>query len=217
MKKRFLSLTLALLTLLSLLTAFALPASAEEDAYLIDSADIISSSSEKSIDAQLRSVSEKYGCPVIIKTVKGESSSSYEKYAISLANQYDATYGKAIVLVQFPDIRKYQIEMRGNEYSMDTVEKATGMLQDAILEYLEDDDYIGAYKAFASKSDYILESLKSGGTLRDPYPWLRNIVIALIVALIVGAIYVGSLKKQLTSVALQRGAANYVKDGSMNV
>ena len=43
------------------------------------------------------------------------------------------------------------------------------------------------------------------------------IVITIIVALIVGAIYISKLKKQLKSVELQRGAANYVKDGSMNV
>ena len=99
MKNRILSLILALFMVCSFCTVFVLSVSAEEEYYFWDLAALTSAKDESDIDAMLREVSKKYDCPVIIVTINGESYSSYEKFAIDVANDYDEEYNKAIVLI----------------------------------------------------------------------------------------------------------------------
>ncbi|MBQ9468357.1 MAG: TPM domain-containing protein [Clostridia bacterium] len=214
--KRPLALTLALLTVFTLLSLFVLSSSAA-GTYFDDSANVLSSSRGEDIERRLKEVSDRHGCPVMIVTVNGQSDSTYEKYAIALANDLDGRYGKAVLLVQFPDIRAYMIEIRGSAFPTDQVKRAFNKIEDAVLECLREDDYYGAYKAFASTADYCLEALIAGKTVREPYPAVRNIIIAVIAGLIVALIYTGSLKKQLKTVRQDNRAANYVKAGSLNV
>ena len=216
MNCRLIAFVSTLLIALFLLSTLVLPASAD-GSYLDDGANVLSSSQAQEVERLLANVSEKYDCPVIVVTVNGQSDYTYESYAISLANQLDAQYGKAILFAHFPDIRAYQIEIRGSTFPMNSVERSYNKIRDAVLDRLQDDDYIGAYRAFADKSDYCLSALTTGKAVRDPYPFLRNIIIVLIVGLIAGLIYTSVLKKQLKSVAQDNRAANYVKDGSMNV
>ena len=52
---------------------------------------------------------------------------------------------------------------------------------------------------------------------KDPFAPGASLVIALVIGFIIALIYTGSLKGQLKSVQAQRAAANYVKNGSMNI
>lgn len=214
MKKRVSALILALVAALSLFAALILPSSAAEPCF-DDAAGVLSSSRAGQIESLLSDLSSKYGCAVRIVTVNGQSDYTYERYAIDLANSLDTQYGKAVLLAHFPDIRAYQIEIRGSAFKTDQVKRAWEKIRDAVYECLTEDDYFGAYKAFASTSDYCLEALVAGKTVRAPYPILRNAVIIVIVALIAGLFYTSRLKKQLKTVKQETRAANYVKDGSL--
>lgn len=218
MKKRILCFALALLTIVSFSSLLFLTSSSE-GTYFVDGANVLTSRPERAqdIESRLSEISAKYNCPVTVITVNGETDATFERYAINYANRLDELYGKAVLLAHFPDIRAYQIEIRGSEFAISNVERAFEMIKDAVLENLKDENYYGAYKAFATKADYCLELLIAGKTVRKPYPVVRNVILILIAALIVALIYTGKLRKQLKTVQQQNKAANYVVPDSLNL
>ena len=224
MKKRILTWITALIAVCCFFSLLVLPSSAETN-YIDDRANMLTSAEKTEIEALLKSVSEKYNCPVVIVTENGQTDDTFEQFTIDYANNLDYQYNKAIVLGHFPDIRAYQIEIRGAEFPLSDVETAFYRIRDVVVGNLKNDNIPGAYKGFASESDDVLGYLINGKTVpeatktkvRSPYPVVRNIIITAIVALIAGAAHVSKLKKQLKTVVQETRAANYVKADSLQL
>lgn len=212
MKIKLFSLFLAVTALFAL---FVLPTSAADtEKYFIDGANVVHSASQANeIEQALKEISEKYDCPVMIVTATGISNYSYEDYAIKQANKYE----KVILFMQFTDIRAYQFEIRYAGADAKNRERAIKRFKNTVVDYLADNDNVGAYTDFVKQSDAVLEAFAAGKTVREPYPVLRNIIITIVVAILVGFFYVQSLMKKLKSVDYRKNASSYVKNGSMNV
>ena len=221
MNKRITFLIIVGTLLCVLFSSFAVGSFADTQ-HLYDGADLLTAEQEATLEAELAQVSEKYDCFVAIVTVVDYN----EDLKAAAISQTRSSWGNDVILfyIEIPenaseDERGYYIyPMPGGDGDEAVTTSAMEYIEDEVVPYLRNSNYYAACRSFVSRTKYVLEDYRTnGGSFKAPYPFIRNIVIALIVALIVGAIYVSSLKKQLKSVEKQTQAANYVKAGSMNV
>ena len=83
-------------------------------------------------------------------------------------------------------------------------------------------DYAAAFRTFVQWSDTYIDAARAGhpydvNTLpREPLS-LMYLFLALGIGLVLAAIIVGVMKSRLRSVAFEQNAANYVREGSMNL
>lgn len=226
--KRFVLLILAIA--LMTITACA------ETPRLVDNANLLTSSETADLEDILDGYSMKYNLDIAVLTSYGtEYGMSTQDYCEYF---FENNYG---VGTELDGVILY-INMSEREWQIATSGRAITALTDYGLEYIENqmiDDlsdgyYYDAFKNFADScadllsiaengepydvqngDDYANEGLVSD--TRPGYPFGTNLLISMVFGLIVALIVVSSMKSQLKSVGMQRGAANYVKRGSFNI
>ena len=119
---------------------------------LNDEADLLTPSEEESVLRALDTVSEKYHMDICIATVNGRSGS-----IVSFSDDYyDARYGEdgVMLMIDMSD-RSWYISTCGEGVTAFT-DEGIDMAGDAVLDYLADGDFKGAFIRFADVADYLL-------------------------------------------------------------
>ena len=210
--KKSLDLILALLLILSLSSpVFA----TGQDTYLIDEANLLTSSEEYALESQLRSVSQEYGAQIIVITMtslEGRSIDSYIGTVFDASGYGFGTYRDGVLLLISMEEREYRILSNGlagnaiGDYEIEAI-------SDAIVSDLSDGDYADAFETFADRCAYYLDGAING----FPFDFAGNLMLSLVIGLIAGVVVAFVLKGQLKSVKRQHQAASYVRDGSMHL
>jgi len=179
---------------------------------VVDSADLLSTAEEAQLRSRLNEISESHGIDVSVVTVNKFSQAS----AMEAADDYYDYNGyglgedhSGLMLFISMEDRDWWITTTGEAIKIFTDSKISS-IGDDIVPYLSAGDYAGGFGKFASDCDYYIND-------HFTYHWKKYLGISLVVGFIVAAMYVGSLKGQLKSVAPKNQAADYVVRDSMHV
>ena len=186
---------------------------------LNDEADLLTPSEEAEVLNALDTVSEKYYMDICVATVNGRTGD-----IVSFADDYyDARYGEdgVMLLIDMSD-RSWYISTAGEGITAFT-DEGIDMAGDAVIDYLSDGDFKGAFLRFADVADYYIESERRGNQIdyrdepRDPMPVVPFAVVSIAVGVAVAFGYGNSLKGQLKTVRNQFAATGYAETGSLHL
>lgn len=194
--KRKLSLILLLTLLLSLLL---LPAhAAEEKAYLVDQAGVLSEAEASELSALLAKKSKACGADLIVVTTRGTDGQSLEAYADDFMDDHNyASTGQRWISTGGDCVKVFDGE---------AFDELVGEIRSA----LDAENYAAGFRAFAASACDIIEDAN-----RFPFGLLlASLVLGALLAWIIPMKY---LKGQLKSVRPQASAQGYVRSGSLNL
>lgn len=217
MIKRITALIFAVMMVLSL-TVVAASAEGSYTVKLDDAADLLSDSEEKSLLSTMQDLSDACKCNVVFITTNDLTGANFsfngtaDDYAF---RYYETTCGVNVdgllVYVTLKDEggkRKVGVFGTGKCEKRLTNEESDNIRSNAISNHNPDTH---SYYDF-------LNSIALG--LKEAVPphlkWYM-LPIALGIGFLIAMLIMGSMKKKLTTVEMQHGAANYVRPGSMNV
>lgn len=216
--RKILSVALALLLCGCLcVTAFASQASS----YLIDDADLLTSSEETALEQKLRTISDTYGLDVVVLTLPSLDGQNETVYADDYYD-YNGYRSDGILLLVSMAERRWAISTAGYGVTAFT-DAGLAYMEDQFLEDLSSGNYNQAFHTFADVSEEMIIQAKSG----DPYDYGnlpksgfalgQNLVICLIIGFVIALIVTGVMRAQLKTVRPKPAAADYVVRGSLNV
>ena len=221
MKKSVLSILFAVCMVLSL----AVFASAADLPLIYDEADLLTDAEEANLLSRLESVSTTAQMDVVVATVESTGELSPMEYADDFFD-YNG-YGRGdnrdgLVLLVSMEYSDWWISTRGYAVTAFT-DAGIEYIGEQVTPYLSDGKYADAVEEFAAQCDAFIAQAKTGDPFdthnlpKEPFNKGMALVIALIAGLIIGKIYAGKLKGELTSVRRQTAAVGYVREGSLNV
>lgn len=219
MKKKIISIISVVLLMMSL-TATAFAADVEcTGERLYDGADILTDSEESDIALRLDELSEAYQVDFVVATVGEVGDYTATEYCEAYydAGQYGMGDDRSGVLLFIAmddgeDGRAYRIHARGlAEEALTEDEQIT--IGENCAAFLSAEEYALAIESFIDDCEYQIDGEING----FPFKFFKNLIISVVIGLVAGFIITGIWKGQLKSVRQQSGAANYTKQGSMQI
>ena len=196
---------------------------------LVDSSNLLSSSEQSDLEKKLDEISERQKFDVAIVTVDSLDGKTTEAYADDFYdyNGYGQGENRDGVLL----IVSKQADSRGSYRHISTHGFGITAFTDDGLQWIVsqikpsmlDDDYIKAFNDFAEYADDYVTEAKNGKPYdynhkhRGPFKPFTKIGVSIIFGVIIGFIGVTIMKSKLKSVHKNDKAANYVRNGSMQV
>ena len=187
-----------------LLLGLAVPVMAVGGDYLVDDADLFTSSQERTLTKLLKQISQEYEVDVVVVTADDLQGASSQSYADDFFD-YGGYGSDGILWLIDMDNRKSTFSTTGScidTFSDDTLEA----MQDELAPMLTDGEYKAAVERFVQLCEEKL-GFDMGTAL----------LIAIVVGLLVAAVATAVMRGQLKSVHSKPDAADYLKPGSLNV
>ncbi len=223
----------AALAALMLLFALAVPAFATENGFadlyyrLNDSAEVLTEDENSKLEASLEELSVRQNFDVVIVTIDSLESVDYtgmEEYADDLYDYGQFGYGEnrdgVLLLVSTGD-RKWYISTCGYGITAFT-DVGIQYLGGQMTPDMSDGDYAAAFRTFIRWTDAYVTAAREGHPYdvdnmpKEPFS-IVYLGVALVIGLVTALIVTSIMKSQLKSVAPQRDATNYVRQGSMKL
>lgn len=215
MMKRIIALLAALMLILSFAVMTA-SAGVTDNPRVVDKADVLTSSEEAALSSKLSDYSKKLDCDLVFLTepdlnnedyyydgtIKGYADGFYEN------NGYDIDNG-VIVMITLDNgrgSRDIHFSHFGKTMKSFTDEEREQIIDDVYSD-LKNSNY---YEALDKIADELLEKVPLS------LKWYM-LPLAIIIGLLIALLIMIVLKKKLKTVEMQRGAASYVRPGSMHV
>ena len=187
----------------------------------VDLADLLSSSEESDITSRLNELYNKYGIKVVAVTTNTLHGMTPQDYADDFYD-YNGYPNDGVLFLLSMEDRDWYVSTRGKG-ARNITEFGVDLIADEMMSSLKKGDYYGAFKKYASKTDYLLGSAAKGKVV-DGYTEPQkeserefgagNIGIGVGIGAIISFITTLIFKGQLKSVHKERYARNYVVDGS---
>lgn len=212
--KRSLVLLLALV-MIAALCALPVSAGVTDNARVVDKADLFSADEEADLTRKLNEYSKQQNCDLVILT---EPDMEHEDYSFNgsvedFADMYYETNGYdkdgVLVLILLNNgygERRVQFSCSGKCMKRLTDEEQNDIIDDVYFSLRSSDYYPAMNTLTYEVNDKLTPKLK----------WYM-LPLAVGIGFLISMLIMLSLKKKLKSVEMQRGAANYVRPGSMNV
>lgn len=216
MKRKMIS----LLAVLLIFTIFVLPVSATSPR-LADEAGLLSGAECAAIEKQLDALSAQYGLDVVIVTTDTTGSSTPMEYADDYFDYNDYASDGVLLLVSMEE-GDWWISTTGYGITAFT-DAGIAYIGEKIVPYLSNGEYAGAFTAFAQLCDQFLAQAKTGDPFdthnlpKEPFKFVRNVIVALMIGLAAAFFATGSMKKKLKSVEQKAQADDYVTPGSLQI
>ncbi|MBE6659176.1 MAG: TPM domain-containing protein, partial [Ruminococcaceae bacterium] len=175
--------------------------------------------------AKLEQIAEAEQMEVVVAAFSTIDGASPMEYADDFYDYNGYGYGEnrdGLILIVVMDTRDWWISTRGTAITAFT-DAGIDYIGNQITPYLAEGDYHGAFTAFADQCKTFMVQAKTGDPFdthnlpKEPFNTGMALVIAVVGGLVIGLLYTGKLKGQLTSVQAQRAASGYVKQNSLNV
>jgi len=217
MKKSILSLTLILLIFSLTFSAFAVSSVSR----LVDEADLLSVQEEQYLLNRLNEISDHYDLDVVIVTVDSMNGATAESYADDYYD-YNGYRPDGVLLLISMYERQWAISTTGYGITAFT-DAGLAYLEEQFIDDLSEGNYADAFQTFISESENMIIQAQSGSPYdvgnmpKAPFQPLKSLMISLVIGIVAALIITGIMKSQLKSVRSQAAAAQYVKDGSMEL
>ena len=223
----------AALAALMLAVILTVPAFAVEGGFadlyyrMNDSADVLTAEEDSELEDALEELSLRQSFDVTIATVESLESVGYdsmEAYADDLYDYCQFGYGPdmdgVLLLVSVGD-RKWHISTCGYGITAFT-DAGIQYLGEQMTPDMADGDYAAAFRTFIQWTDAYVTAAREGQPYdvdnmpKEPFS-IVYLGVALVIGLITALIVTGVMKSRLKSVAPQRDATSYVRQGSMKL
>ena len=184
---------------------------------VVDYANIFDSEQVSELNESLTNLSEKHNADFVIVTTNDACGLISQDYADDFYD-YNGYADNGILLLYDFDNRNIYVSTKGT-----CINNLSDYGREEILDYIWSDieysDYYAAATKYIEKIDEYISYAEQGYIIdiNSPAPSVfgtNNIIIAFVISAIITLITVLVLKKQLKSVATQRYAGNYIKNGS---
>lgn len=182
---------------------------------VVDDAELLTDSEEKSLESQIKTITDKYDFDIVIVTADTLDGKTPTAYADDFYDYKGYGAGKdhdgMLLLVSMED-RDWWISTTG--YGIKAIDDENiKSLGEYMFPDLRDGEYYEAFECFLKHSEIYISVSKDGDN--------RNLLLAIagsfLVGLIAALITVLTFKSQLKSVRFQGGAAHYEVAGSLNL
>lgn len=210
MKKLLRSLFVIGLILSLAVPAFAANTNAQR---VVDNADLLSAKEESLLEQEISSLRSELGLDIVIVTTYGTGSKSVQAYADDYYDNNGYGYGadnSGILLLLDMDAREWYMSTCGEAIQIFT-DNDLDDLGDGIVGYLSDGDYYEAFDRWLGELPGYVSDYREGSSLFSHLP------IALVIGLVVAAITILVMRSSMNTARLQKGAANYMADGSFHL
>ena len=223
----------AALAALVLAAALAVPAFAVEGGFadlyyrMFDDAEVLTEDEDNELEDALEELSLRQSFDVTIATIESLESvgaDSMEQFADDLYDYCQYGYGPdmdgVLLLVSVGD-RKWHISTCGYGITAFT-DAGIQYLGEQMTPDMADGDYAAAFRTFIQWTDAYITAAREGHPYDvDNMPHeplsILYLGLALVIGLVTALIVTGVMKSQLKSVAPQRDATSYVRQGSMKL
>ncbi len=191
----------------------------EDAPLLFDEADLLSENDEARISEELESASDKYDVDFIIATfptTNGENADYFAKdyYDECGFGRGDMNSAVFLFIAMEDEVGERTYIITTNGFATDAIsENELYEIEDSVASHLTDGSYALAADAFIDGCEYQINGEING----FPFDYGMSIIISLVIGIAVAFIVTGIWKSQLNSAVMQRGAANYTKEGSLNI
>lgn len=207
MKKRFVSLVLVLLMLLSVGVFAAASEPAPEQSsvqmeYVIDTADLLSFAEWSELEQRAASISERYGCGVYIITVGDYTdygTGSVYDVTTQLYNYEGNGFGvgegrNGIVLLLSMAERDWAMFVTGDTAAYAFNADGQKMLENVFLDDFRDNDWYGGFSDYINSCNEYLAKAEAGAPVKKSASFALPIGLAIIIALAVCLVMKGQMK-----------------------
>lgn len=223
----------AALAALILAAALAVPAFAVEGGFadlyyrMFDDAEVLTEDEDNELEDALEELSLRQSFDVTIATIESMESvgaDSMEQFADDLYDYCQYGYGSdmdgVLLLVSVGD-RKWHISTCGYGITAFT-DAGIQYLGEQMTPDMADGDYAAAFRTFIQWTDAYVTAAREGHPYDvDNMPHeplsILYLCLALVIGLVTALIVTGVMKSRLKSVAPQRDATSYVRQGSMKL
>ena len=225
LSKKSCFMALALVFLLTLISSFSfLFTSVYAQAKvprLVDNADVLTDSEEKSLLAKLNEISERQQIDVIIVTTYNAEYNTITQFADDYNGSNFGDDGDSILLAMDFGKRDWAISTKGKAISIFT-DAGQKYMTDKFLPYLSDGDAYKGFETYANLCDKFIEQYKTGSAYDvGNLPKERNMVFligaSVIPALLLALAVCYGMTSQLKTVRRQYAADNYELNNSFYV
>lgn len=158
--------------------------------------------------------------PDLVGDIDSMAADTYKRYGFGLGEKHDG----CVFLIALND-HKYSLYTYGyGDYAITNA--GAEYFADEIVRQFRAENYYGGCEFVVDTVEKFVNQARTGApydtdTLpkppKAPFGWVKHIVIALAIGFIISLIVVNAMKKSLKSVHLQSSAANYQRQGSLNV
>lgn len=217
MNKKILPLVSVLLILCLAISGLA----ASSAPRLVDGADLLSSQEEQYLTNRLDEISDQYNLDVVIVTADSLNGASAQACADDFYD-YNGYRPDGILLLIDMDERQWAISTTGYGITAFT-DAGLAYLEDRFIDNLSEGNYEDAFLDFSVTCEEILIQAQSGnpydvGNLpKVPFQPLKTLLICMIIGFVSALIITGIMAAQLKSVRPRGSAADYVREGSMEL
>lgn len=188
---------------------------------LVDNANLLSPAEEETIRQQLDEISMRQDVDVVIVTEYDIGDKTPEEYADDFLDYNGYREDGILLLISMAD-RDWHVSTAG--YGITAITDAgLAYIQGRFLPSLSAGDYEAAFACFAEMCDQFITQAQNGEAYdvdflpKQPFMAVRNLIVSLIIGFLIALIATSSMKKKLTSVKFQQGAASYVRKDSMQL
>lgn len=210
----------AMLCVLFLLGTLALPVSAAAPR-LDDQADLLTASEETALLGTLDEISTRQGMDVVVVTVDSTYGQSVTAYADDYYDENGYSPDGVLLLISIYD-REWSVSTAGFGITAFT-DAGLDYLAEQFVDALSEGEYYDACDTFARLSDEFITQAKEGSAFdrgnlpKAPFGLVKRLLTALVVGFVVALIVTGVMKSKLKTVYSQPAAAEYVRNGSMQL
>ena len=188
---------------------------------LVDKADVLTDSEEKSLLAKLNEISERQQIDVIIVTTYNAEYNTITQFADDYNGSNFGDDGDGILLAMDFGKRDWAISTKGKAISIFT-DAGQKYMTDKFLPYLSDGDAYKGFETYANLCDKFIEQYKTGSAYDvGNLPKERNMVFligaSVIPALLLALAVCYGMTSQLKTVRKQYAADNYELNNSFYV
>lgn len=205
---------------------FSLPVLAESDLpRLIDEADLLSDEEEKRLLQKLDTISERQQVDVVVVAVRSLDGDSPMEFADDFYDYagygFGSNYDGILLLVSMEE-RDWHVTTTGFGITAVT-DAGLDYMADRFVPELSNGDYEEAFETYADLCDEFIQQARTGrpydvGSLpRGSFNFGTKLITSLVIGFIAALIVTGVMRSSLKSIRPQPSAANYVRNGSMQM
>ena len=189
---------------------------------LDDKAGLLKGSEPQQLLETLEVDSSNSDCNIVVLTTnQGLSESAIQSYADNYyrTNVQDKTQSNfCITLTVDISSRKVDVGTYNPGSKRNLNDKAKDELREYVTSDLSDGKYYKAFTKYSNRASEMAVSINEDGSRnKAAFPWVKRIIISLVIGVILAVLICIIIRAQLKSVAMKANATDYVREGSLNI
>lgn len=189
---------------------------------LDDKAGLLDAAGKATVLEALEIASSKSDCNLVVLTTnQGLKDAGIHQYADNYyANNVQNKSQSNMCVTLTVDMTSRLVDV--GTYNPGSKRNLNDAAKDEVREYVTSDltsgNYVKAFTKFAEKAGTIAAGIdEDGGRNKSTFPWVKRLIISLVIGVVLAVIICFIIKSQLKSVTMKGNAADYVREGSLNI